>query len=799
MRKKKEETEVSLEETIIEDYSPGKNASKWKNFSYYLFLALAFLLPFWAVPVAGFGLSASKSLLTFVFVLLAAVFYLVHILQKGKIRYPGSVAFWAIGAALFITLLSTIFSVSFGSSMFGAGVGTFSSLVILSIAFFLVATLFQSEKYVLNFFFLFIVSSLIVFVAQVFRSIFGISFWGLLPNTTDSLVGSWNELSIFFGFIALLSVIVLEFFGEKLAEIESGRKWRIFLFFILGVSLLVMVFVNFVSAWVVLGLLLLIFLVYLFSAFGVKRSFVRLPFFVILIALFFILARPLVGDVVSSLGFGVYDVRPSWGATFAVVKDTLGDGAKNTILGSGPNTFVYDWVKFKPAEINQTIFWNVRFQNGIGLLPTFLATTGVLSVIAWLVFLGFVVFYGLKTVGYSENSMTKGLLFGSFLGSVYLWIFSIIYVPGNLLLSLTFLVTGLFFAMLVKTGFLEMKEFSFEKKASTGFISSLTVVVLILVGVSSFYTVFQKNFASYSYIQGLKAFNIEGNLDKAEKSFLRAARFDKKDVYYRTLTELGMVRLSLLLQQTNMPQEEARTVFQNTLATTIQNAKTAASLNKNDPRNWMMLGNVYREIIPFNIEGAREAALDAYAKVLEIAPTDPSPFLSAAQLELQAKNIDVAKNYLNSALTLKGNYTDALFLLSQIAAQEGDLENAIRQTEIARLTAPNDVGILFQLGMLYYQNKDLASAQSVFERLVSVSPSYSNARYFLGLIYEKNDNIKGAIEQFKTIESLNPDNEEIKTILSNLNKGRSALSNISPPQPAPEERDEAPIDEDEEE
>ncbi|MFC1756613.1 tetratricopeptide repeat protein [Patescibacteria group bacterium] len=797
-----EDINIKIEESeVINSESsekPAKSNTNWGKVSYYLFLTLAFLLPFWILPFGGLSLAISKSLLVYVLVLAAAIFYLIQVLQEGKIIYPKSIAFLALAVILLVTLLSALFSVSRPSSFFGIGseVSTFSFLLILGIAAFMIVSLFRSEKSVLTFFFLFIVSSLIVFLVQIFSSVFGFSFGGLLPSKTDNLIGSWNELGIFFGFIGLISVIVLEFFGDNLAVLNSGRKWRVFIFFILGVSLLTMAIVNFTSVWIVFGLFLLVFLVYLFSSSGREKNLIRLPFFIILIALFFVLARPLVGDLSSSMGLDMLEVRPSWGATFSVVKETLSVGAKNTIIGSGPNTFVYDWIKFKPVEINETMFWNVRFQNGIGLLPSIIANTGILGILGWLTFLSMILYYGIRTVNYSENNTTKGLLFGSFIGSVYLWVFAIIYVPGNFLLTLAFLVTALFVAMLARAGLLEMKEFSFSGKSSISFVSSLVAVLLLIVSIAGFYLVFQKYVAVYSYVQGLRTFNTEADLDRAENLFLRAARFDKQDRYYRTLSETGLVRLSLLLQR-DLPQEEARMQFQNILATTVQHAQTAVDINNIDPSNWMMLGEVYHNIVPFQIEGAREAALSAYSNALAVSPSDPSPFLSAAQVEVTSGNYEEAKSYLASALNIKRNYTSALFLLSQITAQEGDLESAIQQTEVARLTAPNDVGVLFQLGMLYYQNEDYSNAQSVFERIIVINPNYSNARYFLGLVYDMDGEEDLAIEQFEIIQSLNPDNTEVQQILFNLNAGRSALASISPPEPAPEEREEPPIDEEE--
>src|SRR3989338_8177488 len=66
------------------------------------------------------------------------------------------------------------------------------------------------------------------------------------------------------------------------------------------------------------------------------------------------------------------------------MKNTL--GGKKLIVGSGPNQFVGEWLMSKPSAVNQTIFWNTDFNYGVGLIPTFIVTTGLLGIIAWLIF-----------------------------------------------------------------------------------------------------------------------------------------------------------------------------------------------------------------------------------------------------------------------------------------------------------------------------------------------------------------------------------------------------------------------------
>jgi len=186
-----------------------------------------------------------------------------------------------------------------------------------------------------------------------------------------------------------------------------------------------------------------------------------------------------------------------------------------------------------------------------------------------------------------------------------------------------------------------------------------------------------------------------------------------------------------------------------------------------------------------------EEAKKALDAAISLNPKSPSLLLARARIDLE-KDKESAKTYIAKALALKSDYTDAIFTLSQIQADEGNLGSAIASVEVASVISPNDVGVFFQLGFLRYKNRDWQGAISAFERAIELSPSYSNARYFLGLAYDKAGRTRDAIDQFQTIQTLNPDNSEVRGILSNLRAGRDPLGAVAPAQ-APEKRKEPPL------
>ena len=140
---------------------------------------------------------------------------------------------------------------------------------------------------------------------------------------------------------------------------------------------------------------------------------------------------------------------------------------------------------------------------------------------------------------------------------------------------------------------------------------------------------------------------------------------------------------------------------------------------------------------------------------------------------------DEAKLLISQSLELKSNYTEAIFLLSQIQADEGNIEQAIESTDIAAILEPSNIGVFFQLGVLKYQNEDFVGALRAFERAVELNDFYSNARYFKGLSHDQLGQTELALIEFERVLELNPANQEVVDIIANLKAGRSALEVVS--------------------
>src|SRR3989344_3085883 len=365
---------------------------------------------------------------------------------------------------------------------------------------------------------------------------------------------------------------------------------------------------------------------------------------------------------------------------------------------------------------------------------------------------------------------------------------------------MAFIMTGVFLALLANNGKIGVAEIFLsglsadrQDKAKSRVIFMIMGIILLIGTVFLFYLYSRKFLALNNYSQAIVLFEKSGDIDATGKKLMKAVQMDKQDEYYRALSELGLVTLGQIAVSKDISADKAAIMFKDNLGAAIAYAQEATRINPADPVNWMQLGRVYESIVAFKVEKADEAALNAYAEALKVSPLDPSPLVASARVSARTNKAGDARKYLQSALNIKPDFADALFMLSQIEVQAGNLKEAILRMEQTAAVSPGNFGIFFQLGLLQYQNNNFNAARSAFERTVGLNGDYANARYFLGLIYDKQGLEEKAIEQFVQIQKTNPNNEEVKKILSNLKNGRSALAGIVPP--APENREEPPISE----
>jgi len=775
----------------------------FEKLSFAMLFLTVFLLPFFFIPSTSVGFNSGKIFLLYFGVILSFIFWFIAKLKEGKFEFPKSIILIFAFLVPLAYLVSSLFSGSVRTSFLGGGfeIDTFGTIAALFLLFVLTTLLFKSKQKLFYLYAGFFVSVILVALFQLSRLVFGPEFLSLnvFFSSVSSLVGKWNDLGIFFGLGIILLLSILEFLNiTKLMKIIS--------YIILLLSIFFLVVINFTTVWFVVGLFSLILFIYslMFKTkeqidnvsennVAAKKRFSFIPLAVFVIAAVFVASGGLFTETISSL-FNVsqIEVRPSWQSTFEIAGKTL---KKDPILGVGPNRFSTEWLGNKPEGINNTIFWNTDFNSGISFIFSSLVTTGLLGFVSWALFIVMFLFVSLKGVfNIKEDFLKKSIVISSFFGSAYLWVFNILYVPDIVILSLTFVFSGILIASLYNDEAIKKIKISFSKDSKIGIVV-ISVSVILLASTILWGVFVTKKFVSGIYFQkGVIAANVSGDIAVSEANIKMAVKFDENDLYYRTLSQINLIKLNQISAQKDVEEKILQEQFRNTLGEAIDNAKKAVNADKTNYLNWLSLGKIYEAIVPLRVEGAYESAMTSYQEALKYNPESPLIYLTMAKLEVLNKNTKKARSYITEALNKKNNYTEAFFLLSQIEVDEGNIGAAISSVESASTLSPNDPTVFFYLGLLKYNNKNYSGAITSLERAVGLSPSYSNAKYFLGLSYEKVDRVTDAIAQFEDIKVLNPDNREVEQILNNLKNGKDPLSDTDPTE-KPEQRQELPVKE----
>lgn len=755
-----------------------------------------------------------KALVISIGVLFTFAISILAIIKRGTVSFPKNL----IAATLVVLVLAIFISSLASSSPIGSLLGygfeatTFSFILIMAVLAYLASISFSSVKklYVVNTTFLVLAGVLGLF--HTLRLFFGAKFLplGFFTSVTTNTIGSVNELGIFFGISMLLSLFALEIL--KLKKIQ-----KVAVYVILFLSLFVMMVVNFSTIWIVAGIIITIFFVYSAAhstavaerisgtlettadgRLEMPRRRIALKFLIVaIIALVFVL--PLGRDIASNLGakFGVssIEVRPSWGATLAVFKANF---KADPILGTGPNRFSIAWQMYRP-DINLTNFWNTNFESAIGFVPTSIIETGILGMLMWFVFLGSIVWLGIKSLFSSYGDrVTRFLVMSSLAVVVYLWAMNIFYAPGTVVLFLTFFFTGLFMASTAVAHISINKLFEFIKYPKIGFISTMVGVIVLVAVVGLSYVVFEQGRASVSFQKALTAVTQNTDAETAEAKILDAIRLSKRDIYYRSLAQLNLSKINTLIAAANGQKEvtEAqRTEFQTRTANAVEAARLAQLSDPLRLENQLIVAQVYSAIVPIGVEGSYEAAKTGYEEANKVSPRNPQVYLALAQLAASNKDLKAAQEYLDQSLGLKANYIDAIFFQAQLDATQGNLSAAIKRVEQIVALTPNDPLNFFRLGLLKYDAKEYTGAVAAFEKSISLVPVYANAKYFLGLSYAQAGETAKAIKIFEELSDQNPNNPELAAILVNLKAGRGPFTAATPTDVKPEKRKGLPITE----
>jgi tetratricopeptide (TPR) repeat protein len=729
---------------------------------------------FFFIPSTAIPSTMAKTFLLAAGALITLALYILARLGRGNIILPpfalvGALWLPAVAYALSATFSGAPFANTFwgtalepdtlGFMLIATGLGTLAALVLR-----------RSEHYSS-----FLLSSFFVFSFIALLQVCIVVIGQFVPNAISpafSLIGSFNDLAFLLGLGVIGILITFRFL--KLSE----RTRRAFLVSS-AAALFLLALANSSVVWMLIALVSLGLFVEavmqhqpktadadLDEAIAIdnipsetdkdKHSLI-LPLIVLAVSIFFLIGGTLGSALANALQVNVLNVRPSWQSTFSLAHQSY---ATTPVFGTGPGTFGVEWLKYRDATLNSTVFWNIDFSSGIGFIPTSFVTTGVTGVLAWVAFLALFIVLGLRMLilRAPEDAFIRYVAILSFIGSLYFFIVAIFDVPGAVILVLAFVLAGLFISTMRFAAGRGQWGVIFSRSPRLGFVIVFSLTILLLASVAAAYALIERSIATAQLARAGTAFS-EGNLDEADEAARNSISFAPSAAAYQIEAGIAAARLGEIAASSTISTAVAQQTFQAALSAGINAALTATRLAPSNYQNWLVLGNLYAQAVPLGYDSAKAA----YGKAQTLNPTNPQIPYVLAQLEIANKNIAAAKDDLKTAIALKQDYTAAIFLLSQLEVRDGNVKDALASARAAAYFTPNDPNILFQVGILSAAENDYAGAVTALSGAVAANPQFANARYFLAAVYAKQGDFKSALAQIEAIAAMSDDNAKAVT------------------------------------
>jgi tetratricopeptide (TPR) repeat protein len=631
----------------------------------YALYAAVFLLPLFFLPFTSDPYDFNKQILLFVCVLVALFSWMLKGLIQGRVEVKKDLIGVALAVFTGISLLSTLFSLNKYGSFWGWPQLTsesFLTLCLFSLFYFLANQTFGKKEIT--------ELSVLLGISTVISELVSFVLF-LFPNMGFGYATTMGDSVTIGLFAALMLPLVITL-------LMQAKRWGKVVFG-LGVllTLILCVMVNHYAVWSVLALGSAAFMMLVI----IKKEFfdlrwLALPMFFLAVSLFFLILNPRLPWLPTANN----DISLSQSASLNIAKGAL---SHDPILGSGPGTFSYDYLKFKDQSVNQTSLWNVIFYRGVSTVTTLLATTGILGALSFLVLLAMVLWYGIRLLFSSKQieDRTFVMMVGWLASFAAFALFSLMYNSG---LALT-LVGFVLMVSIANTIFEEKKEF--HLKAGSGVMITMVFVftVLFIFGIGLFILDGQRYYAEVRYYQGVSDWQA-GNVAKSVPELEDAARNNQSaDVYFVQLAQAYLAKLQNDLAGGKLSQADAATEIQQLGGNAINAATIATTLNPQSANDWSFRGFVYQSLAGAS-KDTQSWAEKSYQQAIVLDPANPYLETQLGILYYQDQNYDQASTQLNEALVLNTQYAPAMYYLGLVEAAQGKTTAAVAEfTALAKI------------------------------------------------------------------------------------------------------------------
>mgnify|MGYP001569408833 CR=1 FL=1 len=317
---------------------------------------------------------------------------------------------------------------------------------------------------------------------------------------------------------------------------------------------------------------------------------------------------------------------------------------KTIFIGTGPETFAYAFLPFRPLALNKTTEWDFLYNKAHNYYLDLLTGSGLLGVVGYFWF----IFTVIKL--YRKVSMREKLAAPLFIGWLTLPVTNFFGWP-TVATSQLFFILPAFLAVLGNAD----EKSAVPQRKNLGV--KISAFILIIFGVKAISNIF---FADTDFSKAV-SLSKQGYFSQADLEFSTAIKKNPVEPTYHREYAFNLVQEALLSTDES---EQIRLA-----STAVVQAETAYRLN---PINSLTLKSLLRTYYGLSkIDPVFENKVEEYAKkVTELTPSEPKTFYDAALILSYLDKNEEATPYAEKALFLKPGYTEAKDLLLKLSQMD---------------------------------------------------------------------------------------------------------------------------------
>ncbi|MBP8591567.1 hypothetical protein KBI33_03865 [Candidatus Shapirobacteria bacterium] len=330
---------------------------------------------------------------------------------------------------------------------------------------------------------------------------------------------------------------------------------------------------------------------------------------------------------------------------------------QGAFFGSGPGNFSQSFVRFRPATVNATSFWNAVFSSSFNEYLNLLTEVGLFGLGAFLLLLA-------RALGKDYKSFSPNFIF---------LIIVALFLPFDLVLWF------FFFVLLGVSGAGKASPRSYSPQLALAPLAALLFSGWWYSRLIAADIAFARSLDAFNRGEGGNAYNLQ--IKALEKN-------PYQDFYHLAYANTNLALADTLSRQENLTDQDKQQVSI-LIQQAIREGKAAVAANPLKADNWYSLAQIYQQIIGV-AEGAQQWALDSLRQAVLLDPVNPNLRLAWGGLYYALGDFESAQRQFEIAAELKADHANAHYNLAAVyKAQEKWEKAALEMKTVLSLVEPD--------------------------------------------------------------------------------------------------------------